>query len=238
MKRLITLVALTSLVGSSSAGAQCRPTARTYCADPLLFTAALGYVQGRVADLGSVPNREMTGFNVRADLHVISFIFKDTKLPFRLSDALFIDATMGRMTTDTLPGGLFGAESTSGFSYGFGFQFLAGKQLGRFAVLGGLGRKGYSHEVGGAIMDGSTTPLIARLEIGRAKPIFLTASTSVAGDESIGARVDVPLFRRINATVDYWRIEGAAELWNTATTAKRPATANMLMVGIRTRELK
>jgi hypothetical protein len=220
----------------SDASAQCRETVNRYCADPLLFTVAVGYAKASIRDFGTVPNRDMAGFNARADLHIISFLLRNKNWKLRISDAITADATMGSMSSDTLPGT---QEGTMSNNLDFGLQFLAGWQLGKFAVLGGLRRLQYSHEIGNTLMEGSTTPLVARLEIGRSKPIFVTAHTSIAGDKSNGARVDIPLFRRLNATVDYYTIKGIAEVGMISTNPPRgPATAQLLMIGVRTRELK
>ncbi len=208
---------------------------RSEPADLRIATAAVGYGSARITDIGIVPDRIMAGLNMRADLHVLSLLLRN--LPIRTYDAAFIDYTYGRMTSDPL---LFltEEEDRSNVVFGAGYQFLAGLDLGGLAVLGGPGWQQFTHDIGGSSMNGSATSAMARLEVGRRRHLVATGWLGMSGDKTAGARVDVPFFRRLNLTAMYWQSDGAAEVWTSQPGVMTPASARMLMVGVRSAEMR
>src|SRR5207302_9008036 len=115
-----------------------------------VLSAVVGVGTARITDIG-VPDRTMRGLNVRADVHILSLLFRG--LPIRTYDALTGDVTYGRRTSDSLPG-LFAAdkEGTNGLQATFGYQFLAGGELHGVAILGGLGRQQHYSDIGGTTL--------------------------------------------------------------------------------------
>jgi hypothetical protein len=65
----------------------------------------------------------------------------------------------------------------------------------------------------------------------------LTGWTALSGAALVGGRLDVPLFRRLNLTAMYWRADGTAEVWSNPG-VREPARAGMLMLGVRSAELR
>ena len=211
--------------------------ARAQEVDLRVASGQFGYGFARIAGLGSVPDQVARGFNARLDVHIVSLMLN---LPVRTYDALFADATYGSLASDTLRGLFPGdVQPRHGFSYQFGYQFLAGVQRSGVAVLGGLGWQEFYHDIGGSTMSGSSTPLIARVEIGGRRAIVVTGWKSVSGAATVGARIDVPFFRRLNLTAMYWQSDGMADLWSRgANDPLSPAKARMLVFGVRSAEIR
>ena len=237
MKRACLFILFLALGTAARLTAQCGVFRTCTDRDFRAMSAVIGYGSARITNLGSTPDRVMRGVNARIDVHVVSLLLRG--LPFRTYDALIGDFTYGRRTSDSLPGLFAGdVEGTNGFQATFGYQFLAGGQLGGVALLGGLGWQEYYHDIGGTTMSGTSIPLVARVEIGGRKPIVLTGWKSVSGDPATGARVDVPFFRRLLVTAMYWRADGSADVWNDPSGNKTPGRASLLVIGFRTAELR
>jgi hypothetical protein len=206
--------------------------------DLRIATGQFGYGFARIAGLGSVPDQVARGFNARLDVHIVSLMLRN--LPVRTYDALFGDVTYGSLASDTLHGLFSGdVQPRHGLSYLYGYQFLAGVQRSGVAVLGGLGWQEFYHDIGGSTMSGTSTPLIARVEIGGRRAIVVTGWKSVSGAATVGARVDVPFFRRLNLTAMYWQSDGMADLWSRGANGPLSrANARMLVVGVRSAEIR
>jgi len=235
MKRTGCFIFLLALGSAGPVTAQCsRPG---YCVDLRALSAVIGYGSARITNLGSTPDRVMQGVNTRIDVHIVSLLLRG--LPVRTYDALIGDFTYGRRTSDSLPGLFAGdVEGATGFQATFGYQLLAGGELGGVTLLGGLGWQEYYHDIGGTTMSGTSIPLVARVEIFQRKPIVVTAWKSMSGDPATGARVDVPFFRRLMLTAAYWRADGSADVWNNPSNTKTPGRASLLVLGFRTAELQ
>ena len=206
--------------------------------DLRVASGEIGYGSARIAGLGTVRDQVAHGLNARLDVHIVSLLLRN--LPVRTYDALFGDVTYGSLASDTLHGLFPGdAQPRQGLSYLFGYQFLAGVQRPGVAVLGGLGWQEFYHDIGGSTMSGTSTPLIARVEIGGRRPIVVTGWKSVSGAATVGARVDVPFFRRLNLSAMYWQTDGLADLWSRGINDPlSPAKARMLVVGVRSAEIR
>jgi hypothetical protein len=204
--------------------------------DLRVLSAVLGYGSARISDIG-VPERVMHGGNARIDLHLASLLLRN--LPLRTYDALIADVSYGRRTSSELTGLFPGdVEGGTGFQATFGYQFLAGKQFGGVALLGGLGVEERYTDIGGTTLSGRSTPLIARVELGARRPIVLTAWQALNGDHTTGGRVDVPFFRRLNLTAMAWRADGQADVWNDTSGNKIAARGTLLVLGVRTAEVR
>ena len=84
-------------------------------------------------------------------------------------------------------------------------------------------------------MDGTTHPLIVRAEVGPGKPIVFTGHVGVRGESSSGVRVDLPFFRRLNATAVYLTADGRADVFNST---PKNAKSRTIMLGVRTAEVR
>lgn len=219
---------LSTAAATSTASAQ-----RANQADLRILTAALGYGAAHITGLGTTPDRAMQGFNIRTDVHILSLILHN--LPVATYDAAFVDLTYGKMTSDPL---LFltTPEGTSTLLYAFGYTFLAGIRKPSLTVMGGLTYQGFNHGIGDSNMDGKGTAVTGRAEFGGRRKIVLMGWAGGSG--MMGGRLDVPLFRRLNATAMYWKADGTAEPWDQPQGTQVPATANMLMIGFRTAEIR
>jgi len=195
-------------------------------------SAAVGYGTSSITDLGSVADREMTGVNLHYDLHLLSLLLHG--LPVLTYDAVTLDMTWGRMSSKPLQDNI-GPEDNSALPWVVGYQFLAGKDLGGIVVLGGLGWQSFTYSIGGSTLDGSTRPLIARVEVGGRRRLVLTGMKSISGNESQGARIDVPFFRRLNLTAQYSSVSGRVDLFNNT---PRDAKARSILLGVRSAELR
>jgi hypothetical protein len=216
---------LSTAAATSTASAQ-----RANQADLRILSAALGYGAARITGLGTTPDRAMQGFYIRTDVHILSLILRN--LPVATYDALYVDLTYGKMTSDPLTY-LNMPEGTSNLVYSAGYTFLAGVRKPSLAVLGGLSFQTFTHFIGDSEMDGHGTPVTARVELGSRRKIVLMGW---GGSGMLGGRIDVPLFRRLNATASYWQADGTAKPWDTG--VNTPATANMLIIGFRTAEVR
>jgi len=236
MKRALLLVALFATTGKAVAQSLCANPTHCTAADMRVLSAVIGYGSARIGGLDTIPDQVMQGLNVRFDVHIVSLLLKG--LPLRTYDALFADVSYGRRTSDSLHGLFAGdVQPTTGFQATFGYQFLAGRRLSGITLLGGLGVEEHYHDIGGSTVHGKSTPLVARLEIGGRKPIVITGWHALGGDALNGARIDVPFFRRLNLTAMYWQADGKADVWSSSSNTKVPATARLLVIGFRTREL-
>jgi hypothetical protein len=228
MNPALMLAALLATAGATVAQSQ--------KADLRVLSAVIGYGSARITGLDTIPDQVMQGLNVRMDLHILSLVLHG--LPLRTYDALFADVSYGLRTSDSLHGLFPGdVQPKTGFQATFGYQFLAGPRLSGIALLGGLGFEQHYHDIGGSTVNGKSTPLVARLEIGGHKPIVVTGWHAVGGDVLNGARIDVPFFRRLNLTAMYWQADGQADVWSNPSNAKVPAKARLLVIGVRTAEL-
>lgn len=233
MKRTILLGAVVIAAAVPSLSAQCARTGT--CVDFRVLSAVIGYGSARITDIG-VPDRVMQGLNARIDVHILSLLLR--RLPIRTYDALIADVSYGRRTSDSLTGLFPGdVEGTNGFQATFGYQFLAGVQRSGIAVLGGLGKETRYADIGGTTLDASSTPFIARVEVGGRRPIVVTGWHALSGDKVDGARIDVPFFRRLNLTAMYWKGDGQADVWNSTSNNTIPAHGQMLVIGFRTAEM-
>jgi len=224
------------LCAATAPGAAAQCSHPGYCVDFRALSAVLGYGAARITNIG-VPDRVMRGVNARIDVHIVSLVLR--RLPIRTYDALIGDVTYGRRTSDSLHGLFPGdVEGTNGFQATFGYQFLAGAKIaGPVALLGGLGWEERYTDIGGTTLSASSTPVIARLEVGERKRIVVTAWHAVGGDASDGARIDVPFFHRLNLTGMYWRTDGVADVWSSPSNTKVPGRGRLLVLGVRTREM-
>lgn len=232
--RAIVLGALLATAGTAAAQERCAHPG--FCTDLRVLSAVLGYGSARIGGLDTIPDQVMQGLNVRIDVHIVSLLLKD--LPLRTYDALFGDLSYGHRTSDSLPGLFAGdVQPTTGFQATFGYQFLAGPRLSGIALLGGLGVEEHYHDIGGSTVNGKSTSLVARLELGGRKRIVITGWHAVGGDALNGARIDVPFFRRLDLTAMYWQADGMADVFSNPSSTKLAAKARLLVIGFRTREL-
>ena len=227
MKVMVLIIALNCAFAHRVARAQCFPRS---CEDRHLATGTLGYGSARIVDLGTVPDRVMRGVNARLDLRILPIFVRH--LPVVTHDALFADFTYGPNTSEKVPSVL--TEPTVGTQVTFGYELLLGGQIQGVTLLGGLGVRHYAHRIGSAKMIDTSTPLIARLEVGGRRRIVVTVWRAFRRDAVTGGRVDLPVTRPLNLSVMYWQADGSATLFLTPTTTVRPASARTLTVGLRT----
>jgi hypothetical protein len=233
-------VAVLALAGglpaAASAQQRCVRSAWGSCVDLRVTSAAVGYGAARVGALSSgSPDRVLQGLDMRFDVHILSLLLR--RLRVATYDALYVDATFGKMTSRPLS--LGGVEEANGFdvAYSYGYQFLAGVRGAGVALLGGVGYLNWGHDIGGTMMKNTATPVVARLEVGRAKPVVLMGWYA-GSDRMAGARIDVPFFRRLDLTAVFWRAKGTTELITTPNGMLEAATATTLVVGFRTAEIR
>lgn len=235
--RIVALVLTAAALFVPAAAAQkepgCISTGKCYYVDLRVVSAGFGYGMGTIGGLGTTPDRTMRGLNLRLDVHILSLALR--KLPIATYDALFTDMTWGKMSSDPLMY-FSSAESDNAMPLTFGYHFLVGLRRESFGVLGGLGYRHFDHDIGDTFMSGSSTPVTARLELGRKKPIVATAWAGRNG--MMGAHVDVPFFRRLNISAQYWQADGTAEPSNQPTGTEVKARARLLMFGFRTAEVR
>ena len=234
------LVALALACGSPltmRAQDRCIRDAEGYCVDLRLASAAFGYSSAGIGHLSSgKPDRVLQGLNLRFDVHILSLVLRH--LPVATYDALYADATFGKMTSAPLSYAGVQESTGLGMPFTYGYSFLAGIRSSAVALLGGLGYEYWAHDIGGSTMKNSAMPFLARLELGRTKPIVVMGWYAGGARGVQGARIDVPLYRRLNLTAMYWRADGTTELITTPNNTVETATARMLMLGFRTAEIR
>ena len=227
----VLLVALTAAPARAQTGCPEHHYCFTPTTDMRILSAVFGYGAATIGDLGAgTADRTMRGFNIGMDVHILSLALHN--LPVATYDALSLDLTYGKMTSTPLTY-LSTAEDNSTMPLTFGYTFLAGVRRAGISVLGGFTYRKFNHDIGATSMSGSSTPITARVELGSGpRQIVLTGW---AGG-MVGGRIDVPFFRRLNATAVYWQANGTAEPWNQPQGTQAAAKAKMLMIGFRTAE--
>jgi len=216
---------------------RCVRDAAGFCVDLRVTSAGFGYSSAGIGHLSSgKPDRVLQGLNLRFDVHILSLILR--RLPVATYDALWVDASFGKMTSTPLSLGGVQESTGLGMPFSYGYSFLAGIRSSAVALLGGLGYEYWAHDIGGATMKNSAMPFLARLELGSRKPVVVMGWYAGGAKGIAGARIDVPFWRGLDLTAMYWRADGTTELITTPNNTVETATARMLMLGFRTAEIR
>ena len=211
--------------------------------DPRLLRGSMGYTTFGIGDMDPLPDRLGMGLDVRIEARLVSG-FVDNTEGFVVADGMFLDLTMGKLSSAPLS--YFNdPEGTFSTVMNFGYNFMAGYSNSHFGALGGIGFKWSSAFVGGTNMPGEkllsgTAPWMMRLEY---RPAFSTEfRVMVTGWDNFkdtrldqGFQVDIPFLpsKRFFLTYSFGRMKNDVAYATFDNYQYAPGTMTQQMFGIR-----
>ena len=211
--------------------------------DPRMLRGSVGYTTFGIGDVDTLADRLGQGVDMRIEGRIISG-FVDKTEGFVVADGLFLDLTMGRLSSEPLSY-YKDPESTFSTVMKFGYSFLAGYSNDHFGALGGIGFEWSSAFVGGTDVPGEkllsgTVPWMMRLEF---RPAFSQEfRIMVTGWDNFNAtrldqgfRVDIPFLpnKRFFLTYSFSRMKSDVSYATFDNDRYAPGTLTQQMVGLR-----
>jgi len=211
--------------------------------DAHFMRGAFGYTAFTIGEVDTLPDRHGQGIDLRIEARLICGVLKRRE-GFVIADAFFLDASMGRLTSEPLsyyktPEDRFSVIVRSGYS------FMAGYSAKRFGVLAGRSFDWSSASVGGSDLPASgifiaTAPWMARLELRPAfskefRLMFTGWDNFNDTKRHTGFRVDVPFLaeKRFFLTYEYTRIGAPVSYATFDTGVSAPGVFTQHTVGMR-----
>ena len=211
--------------------------------DPRTLRGSVGYTTFGIGDVDTLSDRLGQGVDLRIEGRLVSNIVDRTE-GFVVADGLFLDLTLGRMSSEPLSY-YNDPESTFSTAMKFGYSFLAGYSAERFGVLGGMKFEWSTVFLGGSNMPGAqlmtgTAPWMMRLEF---RPAFSQEfRIMVTGWDNFkdtrlnqGFRVDIPLLasKRFFLTYSFSRIRSDVAYATFDNDRYAPGIFTQQMIGLR-----
>ncbi len=211
--------------------------------DGSFLRGSLGYTTFAIGDVDTLPDREGSGLDLRIESRIVSAIIEKDE-GFVISDAFFLNLTMGSLSSEPLS---YYKDPESRFSTAmkFGYSFLAGYSGERFGVLGGKSFEWFSSFVGGSSLPGEklmvgSAPWMMRLELRPAFSkefrIMLTGWDNFKEERmNKGFRVDIPFLpeKRFFITYAFCRIGADVAYATFDNNVYAPGTFTQHMIGLR-----